>query len=271
VASRSLVDAQRWLQQAILAAPRPGPGGKAADVLTSSARLSAQQRLDIYRRGCRLRLLEAMRELHPGLRAWLGPRLFDDFAADYLDACPSRSYSMCELDRRFAEHLAAHRPDRDKPPAEREAWADMIIDLVRYERAFAEVYDGPGTEHLPPPRSDSPCWAPGDMGGDVVPAPCLRVLALCAPVHRYCAAVRAGRPPAPLGPRPVRLALSRRDYVVTATELTPGAHRFLSALLAGSPIRAAADQAELAPGDAARLLSSWAAGGWVRQAPAGTA
>lgn len=113
-----LAASQRWLQRAILA-----PGGSidgvglpdAGDMLASSDGLSAQQRLDIYRRGYRLRLLEAMRELQPGLRALLGPELFDDFVLEYLDACPSRSRSLADVGRRLAGYLAAQRPDRAEP------------------------------------------------------------------------------------------------------------------------------------------------------------
>jgi hypothetical protein len=262
VTSAGLAQAQRWLQRAILA-DQPASEPAAARVLAPAARLSAGECLGVYRRGYRLRLLETMAALHPGLRAWLGPDLFADFVLEYLDACPSRSYTLVELDRGFAAHLAERRPDRDRPPARREAWIDLLIDLARYERAFAEVYDGPGTEHLPehlPPRR------PGSAD-TVRLAPCLRVLTACAPVHRYVAAVRAGQPPPPLTADPVRLALSRRDYVVTATELSPAACRFLSALLAGDPVRAAADRAALAADAAARLLDLWAGAGWLLPAP----
>ena len=230
-------------------------------MLTSSAGLSAQQRLGIYRRGYRLRLLEAMRELYPGLRALLGPELFDDFAQEYLDACPPRSRSLADLGRRLAGYLAAQRPDRAEPPARREAWIGVVIDMARYELAFAEVYDGPGTEGLSVP-GELP-QPPG--GGDwaITLAPCLRALRLRGPVHAYRAAVRGGQAPAPPESRPVRLALSRRDFVVTVTELPAGPHRFLSALLAGCPVRSAARLAGAGTADVGRWLSGWAASGWI--------
>ncbi|MGK4579526.1 HvfC/BufC family peptide modification chaperone [Kitasatospora sp. HPMI-4] len=251
-----LAEAQRRFQHAILA-PH-GPGAEAGELLTASARLSAAQRLEVYRRGYRLRLLEAMRGLHPGLRALLGQELFDEFALDYLDACPSRSHTLSELNRRFTAHLAAHRPDRDRPPRLREAWIDVLIDLAHYERVFAEVYDGPGIEHLQPGQG-----ARTFADGTVRPAPCLRVLTLCAPVHSYVASVRRGRPAEAPRPGTVRLAVSRRDFVVTTTELASGAHRFLSALLEGVPVPTAAAAADLARTEAERLLKTWAAVGWL--------
>jgi hypothetical protein len=268
VTVRGLAESQRWLQRAILAVDGSRSAEAAGETLAGCTRLSAEQRLNIYRRGYRLRLLEVMRGLHPGLRALLGPELFDDFALGYLDACPPRSYTLSELDRRFAGYLSACRPDRNQQPARREAWIDIIVDLVRYERAFAEVYDGPGTEHLPAVRSDSPAWGPDDPTRTVIFAPCIRALAFCAPVHTYFAAVRDGLRPSPPGIHPIWLALSRRDYVVTTTELTPAAHRFLSALIAGASVRVAAGEAELDPGVAADLLHGWAATGWVLPANA---
>ncbi|MEV0373340.1 DNA-binding domain-containing protein [Streptomyces sp. NPDC050636] len=205
----TLADTQRWFQRAVL--DPGGPTDSVDEVLTPSGELSARQRLDVYRRGYRLRLLETMRGLHPALRALLGPDLFDDFALDYLDTCPSRSYTLFQLDARFTDHLATRRPDRGLTGGRREGWVDVIVDLARYERAFAEVYDDPGP----------------------ATAPFLRVLRVCAPVHTYHAAVRHGlpaEPPVP-GREPVHLALSRRDYAVVTNELEPDAYQLLSSRL----------------------------------------
>lgn len=133
--------------------------------------------------------------------------------------------------------------------------------MARYERAFAEVYDGPGTEGLNVPGE--PLLLPEDSERAVTLAPCLRALRLSAPVHAYCAAVRSGQAPAPPEFRPVRLILSRRDFVVTATELTAVPHRFLSALLAGCPVRSAARLAGAGTADVARWLRGWGASGWI--------
>ncbi|MFD8704920.1 hypothetical protein ACFV1W_20235 [Kitasatospora sp. NPDC059648] len=48
--------------------------------------------------------------------------------------------------------------------------------------------------------------------------------------------------------------LSRRDHVVTATELTDSAHRFLAALVEGGTVRTAAAGAGLDEDTAAHLL-----------------
>ncbi|TDD84403.1 DUF2063 domain-containing protein [Actinomadura darangshiensis] len=255
----SLDQAQHWLQDAIT---RPGdPAVPAAVMLAGAGPLTADHGLAIYRNGYRKRLLEAMRRLHPALCVLLGAELFEEFATDYLDARPSRSYTLARLDEDFADHLTARRPDRDAPAARREAWIDALIDLARYERAYTEVCDGPGIEDEPSPRVHGRADDAGDAG--VTPAPCLRLMRVCAPVHRYHAAVRAGRRPAPPSPRPTCLAISRRDYRVVVSPLPPDAFVLLGALASGTSLEAAAHTASMVLADARARLRAWITHGWL--------
>lgn len=179
--------------QAALLEPH-GAGTEAVDELfTVSRRLSARERLRVYQHGYRLRLLRCLRDLHPGAVRLLGQDLFDRFALDFLDAHPSRSATLTRLDEDLAGHLERTRPDHE-PGAPHEAWIDLLIDLVRFERAFNEVLDGPGSEEV--------------------------LLELRAPVHTYLAAVRRGEDPPPPEPRPVLLSLTRPDHTVVVRELT---------------------------------------------------
>ncbi|WP_242888505.1 HvfC/BufC N-terminal domain-containing protein [Actinomadura litoris] len=230
-----LAGIQRWMQAAIL-------GDGAADgverTLTASSSLTARDRLGIYRRGYRLRLLENMRGLHPGLTRLLGEEMFDRFALDYLDARPSRTYTLTRLDEGFADHLEATRPDG---AAHREEWPDLIIDMARLERIVTEVVEGPGTEGGPVLRPDDlPDALDLSQGCDLrlETAPCLRLPTFAFPVNEYLAAVRRGEDPPPPAPRPVALAVSRRDYRVTMRELDPAAHRALRALAGGAAVGA---------------------------------
>ncbi|QXJ22198.1 putative DNA-binding domain-containing protein [Actinomadura graeca] len=224
---------QRWMQEAILDAD--AAADDVEETLTASSTLNARQRLGIYWRGYRLRLLETMRGMHPGLTHLLGEEMFDRFALDYLDARPSRAYTLSRLDEGFTDHLSTTRPDAGDP----EGWPDLIIDLARLERIAGEVIDGPGTE-------DGPLLRPADLPGGaalrcvrLVPAPCLHLPDFAFPVNEYLAAVRRGEDPAPPPPRPVRLAVHRRDYRVTTRELDPAAHRALRALAGGATVGAA--------------------------------
>ncbi|RLV10408.1 hypothetical protein CTZ27_04185 [Streptomyces griseocarneus] len=209
----SLDAVQRWMQSVILRPTGEDPG----HTITASSRQSARERLMVHQQGYRLRLLECMRSLHPGSAQLLGREIFDGFALDYLDAHPSRSPVLAGLSAGFAGHLARTRPDA-APGAEREGWIDLLIDLIRCERAFTDVLDAPGTED------------------GTSPVPPLRLLRVCAPVHAYLAAVHRGEDPEPPPPRPVRLALTRRNFTVVTRELSPAAYERLCAASPPAPI-----------------------------------
>jgi hypothetical protein len=218
---------QEWLLGAI-AGPAGIPEDGAGEVVRGTPRLSAERRLELYRRSHHLRLLEAMRAQYPGLRHMLGEELFDGFALDYLRARPSRSYTLQRLGEGFPDHLAATRPDADGVP---EAWPTMIIDLALLERTFAEVYDAPGLEGEQPPEPPS---AP-DAPVIAVPAPCLRLVRSSFPAGPYLSSVRRGEDPELPAPEESFVAVGRRDYVVTLTPLDAGQYALLDRAVRGMP------------------------------------
>jgi hypothetical protein len=195
-----LAGLQRWFQTAIL---HPhGEEGEGADqvaaVLTGSSRQAAHERLAVYQRGYRLRLLGSLHSCFPALHHLLGPEAFDVLAAEYLDALPPRGYTLDRYMQGFPAHLIQARPDARRPADERDPWVDLVVGLARFERAFAEVYDAPE----PHPH---------------------RLLACRHPVHTYAAAVAHGQDPAPPPARPVLLTLRRRGHTVVVTETAPQA------------------------------------------------
>jgi Putative DNA-binding domain len=246
---------QDWFRGAIL---DPDLDVAPDRVLRSSTRLGAARRLELYRRSYRLRLLEAMRAFHPGLRHMLGDELFDEFALDYIRARPSRSYSLHRLGQGFADHLAATRPDLDGAP---EAWPSMIVDLARLERTFAEVYDAPGVEgdELPAAR-DLPDEPDGRwLAATAIPVRCLRLVRSSFPAGPYLSAVRRDEDPPLPAPAASFVAVNRRDYVVTLTPLEAREHQLLELLLTdGARIEAAASGAGIEPVEAWRLVRRWA-------------
>lgn len=275
----SLPELQRWFQAAIMrpdmsaAMPEDATvnavtGGEAmttevATVITASTRQHPAQRLAVYRRGYRLRLLECLRGSFPALCHLLGQDLFDAFADDYLAACPSRSYTLFQLGEHFADHLQRTRPDRDRLPAERETWVDLMVDLARFERVFAEVYHGPGTETSPIlravdlPADTDPAWPELTLR----PAPCLRLATTRYPVHGYAAAVTRGEAPQLPRAQPTVLAVHRRRYTVLVTELSPPADRLLAALLDGETVTSAATTAGIPPTTAQPWIRRWVEAG----------
>lgn len=193
-----LTDLQRWFQDAILDphGQRGGDQEAASAVLTGSSRQTVGERLAVYQRGYRLRLLGSLRACFPALHHLLGPEAFDALAREYVEAVPPSSYTLDHAMQGFPVHLAHGRPDAQRPEDERDPWVDLVVDLARFERAFAEVF--------------SSCQ----------PAP-LRRLACRHPVQTYAAAVARGREPAPPEARPVLLTLRRRGHTVVVTEMAP--------------------------------------------------
>lgn len=248
---------QREVQAAISDLAR-GPATAAA-LVNGSPRLSAERRLELYRRTYRRRLTGCLRASYPALRHALGDDLFDEFALDYLTAHPPKGPSLATLGLMFPDHLDATRPDRELSPERREHWADFLVDLARLERAFLDVYDGPGIEYFGA-RSEEVPAAPTDPGLELVaePAPCLRLLRVRSAVDEFLLAARRGDSPAPPVPGERYLALSRRDWVVTLTAMPADEYTLLDGLAQRACLRAAAAAAGFDVSRARRLARDWA-------------
>lgn len=88
----------------------------------------ADERLAIYQRAYRTRILDTLHGMFPRLRRAVGERLFDDFALSFLEAEPPRGWTLDRLAETFPRWLAETKPD--------EEWANRIADLARREGAF---------------------------------------------------------------------------------------------------------------------------------------
>ncbi|RNL86013.1 HvfC/BufC N-terminal domain-containing protein [Halostreptopolyspora alba] len=248
---------QEWVQTALLA-PEATTG--AADVVTASSRLTAEQRLAVYQQGYRARLVECMRAHYPVLGEVLGADLFTEFALGYLRSRPSRNYTLADLGDGFADYLQRNRPEGDPDREEDHDWVDSLIDLARFERAFAESYAAPDAQEstadeetvLPDPHSTA--WA----GTVLLAAPCVRLVRAGFAVHRFAAAIRQGEEPPPPG-GPVSLLLARCGFAVIVAELETGHHELLSAVLAGHSCGAATARSGLSVPAADAVLRQWAA------------
>jgi Putative DNA-binding domain/NGO1945 C-terminal domain len=285
-----------------------GPDG-AESVVTRSKALTALERLAIYGYAYYARLLECLGDEFPVLKHALGEELFDAFAAEYLEQYPSRSYTLFHLGLNFPRFLAETRPNQEgdrssaaddvaaaefpravarspdpattgsqsqETPAERTSvdWPDFLIDLATLELTFNEVFDGPGVEGeelldagylraIAPERL---------LEARLVGVPCLRLLALHYPVHKYFTAVRRLENPPMPEPAETCLAVTRRRYVVRHYELSRPAYQLLQALLAGESVGQAINRAVEAAGpnldqlpDSLRTwFHDWAAEGFFR-------
>jgi hypothetical protein len=203
-------------------------------------------------------MLDALRASYPALNHMLGREAFDEFGLDYLFLHPSRSYTLLGLARGFPDHLAATRPD------DGDAWSELVVDIARLERTFAEVYEGEGTEGEQPLAMGDLPLEPGSRwrATTVLPAPCLRLARYSHDIGAYVLAVRRGEQPSQPRRRESFLALSRRDYVVTFTALDAPQHRALTQLVHGAPLGPAADAAGIDAATAWQLLRLWARSGF---------
>ena len=79
----------------------------AESFIAPNSRLSAFERLEIYNRQYWFRVLGALAEDFPALRAVVGGSAFEALSIAYLTAHPSRSFSLRNLGLMLAEWLVA--------------------------------------------------------------------------------------------------------------------------------------------------------------------
>lgn len=208
-----------------------------SDIVAESGSLAASERLAIYGNAYFARIQECLRAEFPALLHALGTDLFSRFTFDYIHSYPSRSYTLDRLGENFPRYLADTRPDSEALSGERESWPDFIIDLARIERAFSEVFDGPGFEGRTSPQADQQSTDSQLLERTYFPAVCFRLFDFRYPVHQYFDAVRHGKDTDLLAPAGnFFLAITRRDYVVRFYELSPDEHALLKALLSGQTL-----------------------------------
>ena len=136
-AQSNLAQIQSWMQS-FLISPETG-AAKAADFINASSRLPAARHLNIYRQSYIARLRECMKNQFSALNYALGEELFQMFADQYLDAYPSKSYTLNDLGKNFSAYLEETRPDAES--GEKESWIDFIIALADFEYSLSEIFD----------------------------------------------------------------------------------------------------------------------------------
>jgi Putative DNA-binding domain len=106
----------------------------AAEFVAPNDRLTAFERLEIYNRQYWFRLLNALAEDFPGVRAVVGPERFDRLAVEYLKAHPSRSFTLRDLGHALADWLRAN-------PTMAGRSAGAAADVAALEWASVEAFD----------------------------------------------------------------------------------------------------------------------------------
>jgi hypothetical protein len=260
----NLAQIQRKMARAVMAPLAPGyrmrrqaPGGGsmrryAASFIKPNDRLTSFERLEIYNRQYWFRVLTALADDFPGVRAILGERKFDRLSVAYLADCPSRSFTLRNLGSRLPAWIEQH-PTFVRPHTR------AALDMARLEWAQVVAFDGPRETPLQP----QDLVEGFDPGMKLRLQPYLTLLELQFPVddlllevnkeseddeaasnavaeRRTRTSVRRFRT---LKPQPIFLAVHRHDDSVYFRRLEPEACALLAALRNGKNIARAIDGA----------------------------
>jgi hypothetical protein len=252
---------QMWLLRAVTApdaeplADGPPPALDAARVLTPGPRLTAAERLAIYRDGYRGRLVECLADDYAAVQFFLGEAAFEALAHDYIEQHPSRSPNLNAFGRSMASFLGARAGEA----------GPFAADLARLEWAIVEaIHAAPSPplaldrfEHMSPEQ-----WSVARL----VPAASVRVLRLAHPANAYYQAFRTEGHPSPPPPAPTATLVHRRGWVVWRTDLEPAMARLLEAIVGGAPLGEAlaasiADEDEGTQAHVTHSFQDWVGGG----------
>ncbi|MEI9969664.1 MAG: DNA-binding domain-containing protein [Terracidiphilus sp.] len=113
----------------------------AGSFIAPNSRLTAFERLEIYNRQYWYRILGALAEDFPALRALIGAERFEALSIAYLTENPSRSFTLRNLGSKLPEWLIVHPDCAGRRHR-------LAVDLARMEWAFVEAFDAPEREPL---------------------------------------------------------------------------------------------------------------------------
>lgn len=101
---------------------------------TSTPTFTASQRAAVYIDAYRLRLAEALQDSYPTLHVLLGDDAFFQLADAYIDAHPSRHFSIRYFGDRLAAFLRGQHHYQQQP---------VVAEMAHFEWLFREVFDAP--------------------------------------------------------------------------------------------------------------------------------
>jgi hypothetical protein len=107
----------------------------AASYIKPNCLLNSFERLEIYNRQYWFRVIDAVSEDFPALRAVLGQEKFDLLVLAYLRENPSTSFTLRNLGARLPAWLASY-------PALAGPQHALAVDVARLEWAYIEAFDG---------------------------------------------------------------------------------------------------------------------------------
>jgi hypothetical protein len=214
----------------------------ASSFIAPNDRLTSFERLEIYNRQYWFRLMDALSEDFPGLRAVLGAKRFQAMTKAYLIECPSRSFTLRNLGSRLSQWLGSH-PEWLQPNDR------LARDMTNLEWAHIEAFDA----------AELPVLKPYDLAGErpvrrLTLQPHITLLQLEYPVDEILLAARKGQrcyttssgdgrraPIKDAEPEAVFLAVHRADFSVHYKRVEREAYLLLSGIQDGLALSDALD------------------------------
>jgi hypothetical protein len=236
---RTLRATQLWFERAVTtpeSADSAVGEGEAALRLTAGPRLTALERLEIYRSGYHARLVECLVDDYPVLQSALGVEAFEALCRAYVARHPSDSPSLNFFGRFMAGFL------RDGAPEATPARA-FAADLATLEWSIVEVIHAPSSDPL---TLQALGQVPADAwpGARLVANTALRLQRFDHPVNEYFQDVRDGGSPGLPAPSPSATVVYRSGPTIWRMDLTAPMFEVLQGLLTGETLATALGRAE---------------------------
>lgn len=197
-----------------------GPRGKAAD-----------KRYNVYRNNVTVSLINALAETFPATRRITGEDFFRAMARFHVRATPPTSPLLFEYGRGFPDFIERYEYAKTMP------W---LADVARIERAWLDAYHAADAEPL---SASTFAAVASERLADAVltPHPATRIVRSRFPAVTIFAANRSSAPVAPVRTtEPEDALVTRPGLEVIVRHLPPGAAVFLTRLIDGEPLGAAA-------------------------------
>jgi hypothetical protein len=217
---------------------QPGPLDEAvaARWFTAGPRMTALERLEVYRRAYHARLVDCLVDDYPAIQHALGESHFEAICRGYVACFPSTGPNLNHFGRRMNEFVRERLPDPFPLRA-------FIADLATLEWAVVEVIHAPSE---PPLTPDGLRDVPPDAWGDLrlEPTTAFRLLRFAYPVNEYFQSFRQGESPAIPAASPSAAVVYRSEASLWRMDLTEPMAQVLGALVAGEPLGEALGRAE---------------------------
>lgn len=197
-----------------------GPNGKAA-----------RKRYNVYRNNVTVSLINALAAVFPATMRITGAEFFRAMARFHVRATPPSSPLLFEYGRGLPDFIECYEYARSMP------W---LADVARIERAWLDAYHAADAAPLTPQALAS---IPAEQLADTVltPHPATRIVRSRFPAVTVFAANRSNGPVGRIeATEPEDALVTRPDLEVIVRRLPPGGAVFLTHLIAGEPLGAAA-------------------------------